>query len=66
MTVCHKEEITLYQVYDISKDDVGNITFLVYKNGKWVYDLADNYTVNFFTEENGDINRDYGGNIVLY
>ena len=66
MTVCHKEEMTLYQVYDISKDEMGNITFLVYKNKKWVYDLADNYTADFVIKENDDINRDYESYVVLY
>lgn len=66
MTVCHKEEMTLYQVYDISKDEMGNITFLVYKNKKWVYDLADNYTADFVIRENDDINRDYESHVVLY
>lgn len=66
MVVCHKEEKIIYQVYDISKDNIGNIAFLVYKDNEWVYDLADKYTPNFTTEYDGNINSYLDGEIVLY
>lgn len=41
-TVFSKTEDKHYDVFDV-KSISGKIFFLVYKQEKWVYDLADNY-----------------------
>lgn len=41
--VYSKKEEKIIDVYDIGRNKNGSLTFLVYIDGNWVYDLASNY-----------------------
>lgn len=54
MTVCHKDEMKLYEVYDISRNKFNELVFLIYHDKQWVYEKANHFTPYYITAEGFD------------